>query len=220
MATVATVISQVKWATDRQLGGRLTDANLLSVATRIYREAWEVIITANRDRYVKTSNNPTATRTLTGGAASNSITIAETDFYDLYTGERSAVQLQSGDDWLDVPPHRRESSRLGYRFETDVIYIEPLADAAGVYRYRYVYKPADLVATTDTIVDFHGWVEALLVDGLVVRCKMRDEEDPALLPALIQRFESKVQAFAAQRHAPRRVIDVRSQRRRPEDVDY
>lgn len=217
MATVATVIEQVKWAADRQRGGRLATASLLAVATRIYREAWEIVINACRDRYVKDATSR-AGLTLTGAAGSTSILITETDFYALYDGQRSAVQRVSGTEYLDIPVYRRESARLSYRWEADTIFFE--GDCAGTYTYRYVYKPADLVDANSTIVDFNGWIEALLVDGLTLRAKMRDEEDPALIPALLQNFESRVQRYATARAAPQRVIDVRSRRRRSEEWDY
>jgi hypothetical protein len=217
MATVSTITDQIKWQVDRVRGGRLAAADLLTFANQHYREAWEVIINANRERWVKTSNE----FALTGGSGSNSKQITETDFYDLYYGERSAVQLKHSDgvNWLDVPPHRRESALLSYRYEGDTLFFEPLEDCAGTYRYRYVYKPVDLAAVGTTIVDFNGWVERYMLEALTIRVREREEEQTGILAELFAAHEAKVIAFAAQRRNPARVIDVRSRRRRPEDDD-
>jgi hypothetical protein len=218
MATVTTLAAQIGWQVDRVRGGRVAAADLLAFAIQHYREAWEIVINACRERFVKTG--PAAgTFALTGGASSNSYPIVESDFYDLFHGERGAVQLrhEDGVNWLDVPEHRREKSRLSYRFEGDTIFLEPPDDAIGTFRFRYVYKPADLSAVGTTIVDFNGWIERYLLDVLTVRVRDREEEQPGIIADLLTAHTARVAAFASNRRAPGRVRDVRSRRRRPDD---
>jgi hypothetical protein len=215
VATPTTIINQVKWQVDRARGGRLVAADMLPVVVRLYRELWDIIINACPARFVTTG--PAAlTFTLTGGSSSNSYPIAETNFYRLYEGERSAVQKRHADglNWLDVPEHRRESPRISYRFEGDTIFIEPPDDCAGVYRFRYVYKPADLTTVSSVLVDFNGWVEAGIVHLLTLMVRSREEESESIIAGHHVEFIKRVQGYAAMRQSPARVIDVKSRRRR------
>lgn len=214
MATVTDVINQAKWIADRTRGGRFVTADVLAVIKRLYREAWEIIILANRSRWVKTG--PAAgSFTLTGGAGSNSYQIAESDFVDLFDDQRGAVQMKDGDKWYDVPPYRRELGRLSWYWEGDTIFFEPIDDCAGTYRFRYVYKPPELVDENSTIVDFNGHVERYCVDSLATLSKIRDEEQiDSALERMRSKFETQIQRAAGHRAAPQRVIDVRTRRMR------
>ncbi len=208
MATVATVIAQVKWAADRERGGRLGDAKLIPIANLAYKEAWDLLVSSAEDYFVKT----TANFTLLGDPSSFSRSLStETDFYKL-----KAVQRLNGDEWsapllVYVPGGERRG--VTFRLEEGSIYFEPQDGCAGTYRIRYVYMPPALTATTDPIVDVNGWVEQYLVDTITVRVRDREEESASLLGGLRQALDRRIEKMAKHRSGgPLRVADVRRPR--------
>lgn len=204
MATVAAIISQVKWQADKQRGGRIDATDLVPLANRAYKEAWDVIVASGEDYFIRTSSE----FTLTGGPSSFSRVISETDFYKI-----KAVQPKCQDQWGE-PLLPYVPGRLGvtYRLEGSTLYFEPQDYCAGTYRYRYHYQPADLTLVTDPIQDVNGWIEAYMVDAMVARIRDREEEDPNFIASLQQDLAQRIQRMAAHRAGPRRVADVR---RRP-----
>lgn len=216
MATVATVIAQVKWQADRQRGGRLVTADLIPVANLVYKEAWDILIASGEEYFIKTS----AEFTLTGGSSSFSYDFSAviSDFYKL-----KAVQAKVGTYWSEplqvYAPGRRQ---ISYRLESSVLYLEPQDGCAGTYRFRYVYKPPDLTAVGDAIVDVNGWVEQYMVQTMTILVRDREEEDSSLLQRLRQGLEARIQKMAVHRAGARKVANVRKWwwmpwRRLPED---
>lgn len=209
MATLGTVIAQVKWQADKQRGGRIDADDLIPVGNLAYKEAWDLILASAEDYAIKTSSE----FTLTGGSDSYSRVITETDFYKI-----KAVQAQAADGTWSRPLLSYVPGRTGvtYRLESSTLYFEPLNDCAGTYRYRYVYKPPALTAVGNTIVDVNGWVESFMVDTMVIRVRDREEEGAGLILELRKELTGRIRMMAAHRSGPKRVSDVRGSRlRRP-----
>jgi hypothetical protein len=204
VATVATVIAQVKWQADRQRGGRAQTADLVPVANRAYKEAWDIIVQSHEDYRTVTSDD----QVLAGGDGGNEIELEE-DFYKLV-----AVQQKCGTDWgPPLPYYAGAREELSYRLEGGSIFVEPPSCAAGTYRYRYVTLVADLTDAGDEIEDVNGWVEAFMVDTMTVRVTEREEEDAGLLVRLRDELKQRVLTMAAHRSGPKRAADVRRRRR-------
>lgn len=208
MATVQTVIDQVKWQVDRQTGNRLLAADLIPVVNLAYKDAWDLIVAAYEDHCIKKG----AEFALTGGSSSCTKQIADADFYKL-----RAVQKQNGTRWSDPLPtfefgNWGTPDELSYRLAADTLYFEPFESCAGTYRYWYVYTQPDLTAVGDAIVDINRAVERYLVGAVAIMARERDEKDTAVLERLQEQMIERIaKRVAPHRNAgrPKQVADVR-----------
>lgn len=206
MSTMQNCIDRARWQADIQVGapsGRLVDSALLPFGNLAYREAWDLIIASYEDYAVKLNTTPASTFTLAGGVSGNTYQITATDFYKV-----KSVQMLVGSRWSDPLPTFEHNEwggprdGISYRLEGDTLYFEPNEVLAGwTFRLWYVYKPTDL-ALGDNVVDVNGWVEQYIIDTLVVRIQVREEDsDPAALQGLRNALVERITKMAANRNA-------------------
>lgn len=208
MATVADVISGVKWQVDKQLGNRLLSADLIPEVDAFYKEAWGAIVAQYDDYLVKKLGTDI---TITGGAGLNSYQIVATDFWKV-----KAVQKLNGSVY-DPPLPRHELNEVGrvdelsYRLVDDTLYFEPELSCGGTYRLWYVYTPAALTATGDVLKDVNDCVKRFCVDAVAARALQRDEKDPTYLEKLKAEMMNRIARETSHRNAGRgrRIQDTR-----------
>lgn len=212
MATVQTAIDMVKWQVDMQTGNRLVSADLIPFINLAYKDAWETIVGAYEDHFVKKAASD---YTVAGGSGANTIDIsALTDFLRI-----RALRRQVGTKWSDPLPTWQMAEwgypdELSYRLIASTIELQPETTCAGTYRLHYVYLPTDLTATSDTLQDINGKVLAYIVDTIGIRVKHREEEEAAgLIKLRAELVERMAGTFSHRQGRPKKIADVRAGRR-------
>lgn len=170
-----------------------------------YREAWDIIVAAGEDYFVKN-----VLFTISSG---NTYAIVATDFYKL----RGVLKKNTAGKYR--PIKRYDLEEVGtvegpaYMLQESTITFEPEDNAVGDYKYFYVYKPAD-PAGGDTIVDVNGWVEQYIIDATVNRALAKEESDASQIRDLQLRLETRIRRMAKNRDAgkPKTVADTRQSR--------
>jgi hypothetical protein len=203
--TVQNIIDGIKWGTDLQAGNRLLAADLIPEIDAAYKEAWEIIVAAYEDLFVKKVD-----LTITGGVGLNTYASLPSDFWKV-----KGIQRQAGVTFgAPIPVNQfaeaGAADEPSYRLVDGTLYFEPEASSGGTYRLWYVYAPPDLTATTDVIVDrANGAVKRFIIDTVGVRVQGREEEDAGVLAGFRARLEARISKMAAHRRGGRRIADVR-----------
>lgn len=214
MATVQNVIDQIKWQTDLQQGGRLSNTDLIPEINDAYKIAHELFVLAFDDYLLKKTVSDFA---VVGGIGANSISlVGVTDFFKL-----KAIQRADGvGGQFRQPLGTHEFSEQGYgapngityRLQESTIFLEPELSCAGLYRVWYVYSLPDLTAVGDTItLDPNGMVKRFLVDYVGTRVMNREEDDAAPLTAMRNEMAARIGSLAAHRNLRgHKIADTRS----------
>ncbi len=191
----------------------ITDSELTGYISASYAELYDILVQSGLVYFTPT------TQTITGTGVETYALPA--DYYGTVRVDR-----QSGSDYYPLSEymiterHGFENSSgdsTVYSPQGTNISLLP-APTGGTYRHTYIPAPSDLSSDSDTVDGVSGWEEFIVVDA--ARKMLQKEESSTVgIERDLKRLRERIEEMAQNRAwaSPRRVTDVRTNRRDSED---
>jgi hypothetical protein len=218
VATRAEVEASILYAIDEASANWAGTTGLHDMVEAAYGAGWDLLIAKYED-YATTFVD----FTIAGGASSWTLLVdsapaagqlLRTSFYKLrklmrkgtVDGKYRAINN------FDLEEAGDFEGDVGYMFLSDVLYIEPTADAPGDYRAWYVQQTTALSADGSVLIDpVNGGIRQYVIDVVCARLKAKDELSNSAFVKFAEALEERVSKMASHRDGKsRRIPDVRT----------
>jgi len=212
--TLAQLRTRIRERCDMEHSDFISDSELLTYINQSYGELYEIIVSRFSDYFTEDTAETIAT--------GSSVITLPTDFFKLKGVDKSL----GGGDYQTLTQFRfnERNSRnrnyrrlsqyplgLQYRIVGNEIRIEPKDSAPGDYRLWYTPMFTKLVDETDTIEDYNGWSEYVVIDASI-KCLAKEESSTTHLMSEKKAILERIEEMASDRDIgePDRISDTYS----------